>query len=349
MFETAGPPARPERVLVGLAALTVVLVGVWLLRETFTPALLGIVVVVIVHPVHAALTRRGAPSWVAIILVVAVGWLILVAITGLVVLALVEFARIVTDYLPDLDAAQAAAVGFLDSDGVDPGGLGDVIDPGALIGFAGSLTGGIVGIVTAFGFVLVYVLFGTVDAARFAATQARFHTSGLLAALRGWAGSVRRYYVINTVFGAVVAALDGIVLGLLGVPGVLVWVVLAFVTNYIPSIGFIIGLIPPVLLALLTNGPVTALIVLAAYCVINVLLQTFVQPRFVSGSVQLNLTLTFFSVVFWALILGPVGALLAIPATLFLRAVLLGTTPGARLGRWLSGESPAPDTGPGEG
>lgn len=62
--------------------------------------------------------------------------------------------------------------------------------------------------------------------------------------------------------------------------------------------------------------------------------------RFVSGSVQLSLTLTFFSVVFWAVILGPTGALLAIPATLFLRAVLAGASPTAHLGRWLSGEQP---------
>ena len=51
--------------------------------------------------------------------------------------------------------------------------------------------------------------------------------------------------MVNTVFGAIVAVLDGIVLIVIGVPGTLLWVILAFVTNYIPNIGFVIALIPP--------------------------------------------------------------------------------------------------------
>ena len=45
---------------------------------------------------------------------------------------------------------------------------------------------------------------------------------------------------------------------MLGVPLALVWGVLAFVTNYIPNIGFVLGLVPPALFALLTGGPADA-------------------------------------------------------------------------------------------
>ena len=45
--------------------------------------------------------------------------------------------------------------------------------------------------------------------------------------------------------GLIVAVIDAVLLYALGVPGAFVWGVLAFVTNFIPNIGFIIGIIPP--------------------------------------------------------------------------------------------------------
>ncbi len=81
-----------------------------------------------------------------------------------------------------------------------------------------------------------------------------------------------------------------------------------------------------------------------AYCVINLTMQTFIQPKFVSDAVRLSLTLTFFSVVFWAIVLGPIGAVLAIPATLLVRALLLDTDPDAFWARSLTGDSADPPT-----
>ena len=70
-------------------------------------------------------------------------------------------------------------------------------------------------------------------------------------ALLDFAQSVRKYWSVTTVFGLIVAVIDFIALLIIGVPMALTWAVLAFVTNYIPNIGFLLGLIPPVLIALL--------------------------------------------------------------------------------------------------
>ena len=131
---------------------------------------------------------------------------------------------------------------------------------------------------------------------------------------------------------------------IIGLPAPMLWVILAFVTNYIPNIGFVIALIPPAILALLTGGWGACLTVIIAYCVINLTMQTFIQPKFVSDAVRLSLTLTFFSVVFWAIVLGPIGAVLAIPATLLVRALLLDTDPDAFWARSLSGDPADPPT-----
>jgi AI-2 transport protein TqsA len=99
--------------------------------------------------------------------------------------------------------------------------------------------------------------------------------------------------------------------------------VLAFVTNYIPNIGFILGVIPPALIALLDGGVGSAVAVVVVYTVINVVVQTIIQPRFTGDAVGISATVAFVSLIFWAYVLGTLGALLAVPATLFLKSVLL--------------------------
>ena len=133
-------------------------------------------------------------------------------------------------------------------------------------------------------------------------------------------------------FGFAVAVLDTIALWWIGVPAAVLWGMLAFVTNYIPNIGFFIGLVPPVVLALLEGGPGMAILVAALYIAINFVLQSLIQPRVVGSAVGLSGTVTMLSLVFWAAALGALGALLAVPLTLFARALLVAGDPStARL------------------
>jgi predicted PurR-regulated permease PerM len=130
------------------------------------------------------------------------------------------------------------------------------------------------------------------------------------------------------------------------VPAPLVWGLLSFITNYIPNIGFVIGLIPPAILALLDGGWAQMMMVIVIYCVVNFVIQSVIQPKFVGDAVGLSGTVTMASLVFWGWVLGALGALLAVPLTLLIRAVLIEADPSAR---WvlplLSGRSP-PDADP---
>jgi predicted PurR-regulated permease PerM len=124
------------------------------------------------------------------------------------------------------------------------------------------------------------------------------------------------------------------------------WGILSFLTNFIPNVGFIIGLVPPALLALLTGGVEQMLIVIAVYCVLNFVIQTVIQPRFVGDSVGLAMTTTFVALVFWAWLLGPIGALLAIPMTLLMKALLVDVDPTARWANALAGSLERPPREP---
>ena len=145
--------------------------------------------------------------------------------------------------------------------------------------------------------------------------------------MASFARGTRSYLGVSAVFGLIVAVIDTALLYVLGVPGAFVWGVLAFVTNFIPNIGFVIGIIPPAIIALLEGGPSLMLAVIVLYCLVNLVIQSFIQPRYVGDAVGLSTSLTFLSLMFWTWVLGPVGALLAVPMSLLFRAILVEADP----------------------
>jgi predicted PurR-regulated permease PerM len=151
----------------------------------------------------------------------------------------------------------------------------------------------------------------------------------------------RQYLVVATIFGAIVAFCDVIALVILDIRFAWLWGLLAFITNYIPNIGFLIGLVPPTIIALLEKDVLTAVIVVIVYSVLNFVIQTIIQPRVVGVTVGLSATLSFLSLIVWATILGASGAFLAIPMSLLVKAVLIDSDPDHRwLGTLLSSDKP---------
>ncbi|MCT9819627.1 AI-2E family transporter [Microbacterium sp. W1N] len=342
------PPALSPttRILIGLAAAVVVLVGLWLAREIVGPLALAAVIVIICHPVRHPLERRGWPRWLATTAVIVVAYVVLAAMAALLVYAGGAFVRLVRESAGDLRATGDAVVGWLATLGLTDeasDAVGSLLDPTAIVGYATSLGGAALNVLTAFFFVLAYVIFMAADGARYARATATFgaRVRPAVGRFQAFNRGVRRYYIVNASFGAVVAIVDGLALWALQIPIPGVWAILAFVTNFIPNIGFVIGLVPPALLALVVGGWPLMLAVIAIYCVVNVTLQVMVQPKFVSDAVDLSLTLSFFSVIFWTFVIGPLGAILSIPLTLLVRALILEGDPGAWWLRWLSGDRQA--------
>jgi AI-2 transport protein TqsA len=66
------------------------------------------------------------------------------------------------------------------------------------------------------------------------------------------------------------------------------------------------------------------------YSLLNVVIQTFIQPRYVGETVGLSTEMTFLSLAVWTFLLGALGALLAVPMTLLVRALLVDPDPRAR-------------------
>lgn len=333
--------------LLALACAVIALIGLHLARDVFGPPALAAVVIVICLPVSGVLTRRGWPRALGTTAIIMLAYTVLVAAGVLIWFAGAQFVQLVVDLAPDGELAHVtASVNAWGSITSHPGAGGtsaDLIDPAALAEIALGVGATLVGAAIAMFFICGYVVVMAVDASRYSEAVSVFGaTKGqTIARISHLNSSIRRYYVVNTAFGAVVAIIDGLVLWWLGIPAPFLWAVLAFVTNFIPTVGFVIGLVPPAILALAIGGWPLLLAVVAVYCVVNVVLQVFVQPKFVSDAVGLSLTLSFFTVIFWTFIIGPVGALLAVPLTLLTRTLLLEGSPHTAWLRWVSGDRDA--------
>ena len=116
----------------------------------------------------------------------------------------------------------------------------------------------------------------------------------------------------------------------------LLWGLLAFLLNYIPNLGSIIAAVPTVLLTLVQLGWSAALIVFAGYSVVNVVIGSFIEPRFMGKGLGLSTLVVFLSLVFWGWVLGPVGMLLSVPLTMTLKIALESSEENRWLAKLLS-------------
>ncbi|MGZ8741792.1 MAG: AI-2E family transporter [Nocardioides sp.] len=322
-------------VLLVTAGLTVTLAGARATADIFGPTVLALVLTITVHPIRRRMVRRGLPEWLVSLTVVLSVYVLLLSVTVSLVFAIGRLAALVPGYTADLQGYLADTAAWLEERGVGDEqveAMTGAFDVGNLVTLATDIFGAALGIVGDLFFIVTVALFMVFDTS---ATQRVFDAirgvkPDLVDALANFAHGTRTYMAVSAGFGLIVAVIDGVVLYLMGIPGAFVWAVLAFVTNFIPNIGFVIGVIPPAFIGLLEGGPSLMLGVLAVYSVINVVIQSIIQPRYVGDAVGLTPTITMLSLVFWAWLIGPLGALLAVPLSLLARALLIEADPDAR-------------------
>jgi AI-2 transport protein TqsA len=330
------------RLLLGAAAIVIVITGIKAAAGIVAPTMLALALTIVFHPIRGRLQSR-APAWVATGVVLLTAYLLIVLFTLALVLSLGELAALVPTYAPQIHDHVGDAAGWLQARGVDQDqseSMVEALDPQRLVGVVTSFFSGIAGAIGNLFFIATLLMFMALDAAYVGRLTeiTRDRRPHVIAALSSFAAGTRSYLGVSAVFGLIVAVCDTLVLWAIGVPGAFVWGVLAFVTNFIPNIGFVIGVIPPALVALLDSGPGLMLAVIAVYCVLNLVIQSIIQPRYVSRAVGLSTSLTFLSLVFWTWVLGPLGALMAVPMSLLLKALLVEANPDAAwLGPVISG------------
>lgn len=126
-------------------------------------------------------------------------------------------------------------------------------------------------------------------------------------------------FAINTAYGIV----TWLVLLLIGVPGALLWGILAGLMRFVPYIGTPIAAIPPIIMAAAVDpGWTMVLLTVAFYTVGEATMGYVVEPLAFGNSTGLSPASVIVAAIFWSWIWGPIGLILAMPLTLGL--VVLG-------------------------
>ncbi|MET1058971.1 MAG: AI-2E family transporter [Nocardioides sp.] len=335
LASVAGAPLpRGLTVIVGVIGVVILGTGIRGAAGIVAPTMLALVLTIAVLPVGTSARRHGWPSWLATLLALVTAYAILLVLLVGTIVCLVKLVDLLPQYTKDAQGLTDQFHDWLSGLGLGTEKTSDLlkkVDPGKVADILAGVLSGILGALGGLFFLVTVMFFFVVAVRGFEPRVAWLQGSKpqLAAALTKFVNGTQKYLVMTALFGAIVGALDSVALWLIGVPLPLVWGFFSFITNFIPNIGFVIGIIPPALLALLDSGWEEMVLVLLVYSILNVSIQTFIQPRFVGNSVGLSAEMTYMSLVVWAFLLGPVGALLAVPMTLLLRAFFIDADPRA--------------------
>lgn len=342
--ETSAPdPHRNAYLLIGIGGGVLAVFGLAAIAGIFAPVFLAFVLTICVHPLRLTLEKRGVPRGLATGSVIAVVTLTLIALGYAVLVAISQFGVLLTEFTDEIEAAGQAFAEWLTTIGISSEEISAMFadfDPSAVLEFLGGFFGGLASWISVLVIIFTMLLLMAVDAAFLPhlRTQLTPVRPLLVPAFVNYGDNVRRYMVVTTMLGLIQALIDWIALVLLGVPGAFIWALLAFVCSFIPNVGYFIAIIPPLVFGGLEGGWPTMIAVVIVYGVINAVIQSALQPRMVGKAVSLSQTITFFSVLFWAVVIGPIGAVLAIPLTLLVRLMLVDSNPSMNWIRPVLGE-----------
>lgn len=336
------------RLLVSLASLIIVIAGIKAASGLLAPVLLSLFIVILCAPLVAWLRQKRVPGWLAhtlvVLGVVAVGLLLI----GFLGISVNQLTDALPAYRSRLDGQFAALQQWLSSLGVKSSDIlsPDLVDPGRAIQVVIGFMRGLLGTIGNVGLTLFIFIYMLVEASSFSRKLRRSlgTDNPMFAQLYSFSRSISVYLLIKSWLGAMAAIGQTLLLLFLGVDFAILWGVLSFLFNYIPNIGYIVALIPPVVMALLEFGVVKAIIVFVGYAIINNFFDVVIGPRYLGKGLDLSILVTFLAVIFWSWVLGPIGAFLALPLTVMLKKLVLETHSDSRILATLIGEEDKNET-----
>jgi predicted PurR-regulated permease PerM len=337
-------------IMVAVAATAIAIWGLKAIAGFVGPAILAIVLLITVYPIRSWLERLHVPGVLASLATVLAVYAIIAAILVALALSINQLINLVPNYTNQFNHQINDAATWLRHHGISQGQIDKALsklDIGQLVPVLQSLAGRVLSLLTNLLLFALLVLFAAFDAPGFVkhlrADEA--HRGQMSDALTEFARGVRRYFAVSAGFGLVCAALNTAALYVINVPAAFTWGLLSFVTNFVPQVGFLVGLVPPAVLALLNGGVSQMIWVIIAYVAINFVVQSLIQPKVFGDALGLTATIAFGSLIFWAYVLGPLGAILALPMTLLVKAIFVDSDPSkAWLEPLLSGNDAVPDS-----
>jgi len=334
--------------LLGIASVFVIIWGIRSSAVIINPILLALVITITVLPLPGKLTQRGLPGWLALVITMGLVIGILVVILAVAAYSVGRLAAAIPTYVTaaSLQQAELAAGQLQARYSWLAEGLGAVLKP-EQIAVVAAKTVQVIGnsVVLVFMVLLIFIFMLSAAIALPRGGRAGLNLDHpIVGRFSRFTGEVRQYVSIMTGVNFLVGLANTILLLALGVDFAVLWGVLSWVLGYIPTVGFWLALVPPVILAYAEFGFGTALVVFVAYVLINGGVQNLLQPRLMGQGLRISPLVVFISVFVWGWLLGGIGAILSVPLTLIILDILEGfpsTQWMVSLARYMPGADPA--------
>jgi len=310
-------------VLVATACIVVIVAGMKAAAPLLSNIFLAWLLAYSISPLPHWLMRKRVPAALAVLLtllIVVVGGLAIASLFGLSVSGLIQklptYQARLTEVFESLK--NFPLIGNIDVEKIKSL---DIISPARLVGYAGAVLGGIGGILgnTLLIIFLVAILLFEFVGTKEGSQESSETKSSLITRFQDASRDVKMYVAITGATGLMQAIVNTILLAVLGVDFPITWGVLFFFFNFIPAFGFLLALIPPLIIAFLESGWKIALAVGIGYWVFNFVGDNIIKPRFMKKGLDISILTIILSLLFWSWVLGSIGAILAIPLTLAIK------------------------------
>lgn len=312
--------------LLTLAASVVVIAGMRAAQNLIVPLMLALFLAIIASPGVSWLKGKRIPSPVAILLVVIV-MLAVLTIVGIVVGRSVNlFVAAIPQYQVRIDGLVESIPGSLERFNVDidESEIKEILSPGSIMGWVASGLKGLAALLKNALMISLIVVFMLMEGV-WIPTKLRVafgEDSDTVQQLSNAATQIQRYLAVKTTISLATGVFIAIWTAVVGLDYFLVWGLLAFLLNFIPTIGSLIAAVPAVLLALVQLGPGAALAVGIGFLIVNVTFGNIIEPNVMGRTLGLSTLVVFLSLVFWGWVLGTVGMLLSVPLTIIIKIIL---------------------------
>jgi len=306
--------------ILGGAAAVIIIAGLKLGADLVNPILFALLLAICFAPLPEWLGRKGLSKGlslaISIVLIISLG----VLITYLLANSVSGLSESLPVYEQKLSEYYNDVVQFAQSRNVDITKMTKHVNiaPEKIVGFATSITASVTGMISNSIIIILLMLFIVIELVGYEAGTRKGNREKL--SMHDWlvslSGDLRKYISINAWEGLILGSMNFIFMLIMGVDFAFLWAFLSFFLNFIPNIGFVMSVIPPALIALITLGPVKALIVIAGYFLINFFVENILNPLFMKKGLSISLLNSFLSMFVWGWILGMPGAFLGVPLTM---------------------------------
>jgi predicted PurR-regulated permease PerM len=325
MLREAAKQSNGPRFIIATAAFVIVVAGMKQAASIIIPFLLAAFISIIAAQPLFFLKRKGLPTFLAILLVIAVVVGACLVMALLIGTSLNDFQNSIPIYQTRIQEKLTVLLEWLDDAGigVPDKGLIKAFNPGSAMKLVARILSGLGNALTNSFLIVVAVIFILLESSSFPAKlRAALDNPNTLDYFDKFINSVRRYMTIKTIVSLATGVSIAIWLAIIGVDYFMLWGLLTFLLNYVPNIGSILAAVPAILLALIQLGTGSALLTGIGYLVVNFVIGNVIEPKVMGKGLGLSTLVVFLSLVFWGWVLGPVGMLLSVPLTMTLKIAL---------------------------